>query len=278
MEIKKILWQGKNSTRNAFKAALWYTKRKAKVVSRKLFPYKVKNSYTFAILCIKKEAYTDLVVKQANSLHFFNPTHSFIIYTDTICKNFLDQKIGQFDYPEKITIKDAFGVASKPWTYYKMEMRIENSLNGGVDIDSDMFWYGDPELDRSRPLMFAPAFIFKENKVQSDLIMKVFNKPAWLEFTHYVSAFVSIPPKFMTDKLAADSRRYVHMMLEHPLEFITDKNDKDEIRRVSEEIAICFALQDNYPGLTKSLKLDGGKKNKDLLQPIYYGSENRIIT
>lgn len=253
-------------------------KRKSKVIYRKLVPFIPSNSYTFAILCIKKEAYVDLVIRQANSLHYYNPTHKFVVYTDNICSEVLEKNRSLFDYPNQITIKNAFENPTQSWTYYKMEMRIENSRLGGIDIDADMVWHGDPVIDRTRPIMFAPAFVFKDNEIQSEMILKLFGKPEWLPYTHFVSAFVSIPPEFMTEKLAKDAREYVKIMLEHPLDFISEQAVKNSIRRTSEEIAICLALQSNFPSLTIPLKKDGNKKNRELLEPIYYGCENEVIS
>lgn len=256
----------------------WYIQRISKVIWRKYFPHNTTHVYTFAALCVKKIEYCELIIRQANSLHYFNPHHIFVIYADTICKNRLESKKHRFDYPKQITIKDRFGTATRSWTHYKMEMRIENSRLGGIDIDADMIWHSDPIIDRSRPIMFAPAFIFKENKTQSDLIINLFKKPAWLEYTHFVSAFVSIPSQFMTDKLAQDARNYVKMILDDPLTFIEDQDSRDELKRVSEEMAICFALQSNYPGAIRALKADGNKKNKEVLETIYYGCEQKIIS
>lgn len=236
-----------------------------------------KEPYMFAILCIKKSIYADLVVRQANSLHYFNPTHTFVVYADDICADALEKNRGKFDYPNQITVKRAFGVATLPWQIYKINMRIENARLGGIDIDADMVWHDDPVIDRTRPVMFAPARIFNENPAETAVILQIFKKPEWLSFTHFVSAFVSIPPKFMTEKLGEDARYCVKMMLENPLTFVPEQSERDEIHRCSEEIGICFALQSNYPGLTQPFKRDGGRKNKQVLEPIYYGSENRVI-
>lgn len=275
--LRHYIWTLRKNLLSNLKKAMLIIKRKSKVIYRKLVPFIPSNSYTFAILCIKKEAYVDLVIRQANSLHYYNPTHKFVVYTDNICSEVLEKNRSLFDYPNQITIKNAFENPTQSWTYYKMEMRIENSRLGGIDIDADMVWHGDPVIDRTRPIMFAPVFVFSEYKPQKDLILEIFRKPEWVAFTHFVSAFVSIPPEFMTNQLENDARMYVKMILDNPLTFMSNQSDRDETYRVSEEISICLALQSNYPGLTKSLKIDGNKKDKYLLEPIYYGCENKIV-
>ena len=275
-KLQHILWLTRRTITRFVQKSSWYVRRKSLVIVRKMIGSKKKNRYSFAILCIKKEAYAELVVRQANSLHYFNPTHTFTVYADQVCAAALKKMLPLFDYPDQITIKDAFGIATKPWTHYKMKMRIEVSRAGGVDIDADMVWHGDPVLDRSRPLMFAPARLFKEHRAESAVITQLFKKPEWLEYTHFISAFVSIPPKFMTEAFANDAQRFVDMILDNPLDFIATEEERGELRRVSEEISICFALQTHYPGLTAPLKKDGGRKNKELVEPIYYGVENRV--
>ena len=49
------------------------------------------------------------------------------------------------------------------------------------------------------------------------------------------------------------------------------------MRRLSEELAVSFAIQINYPNDIFTLKTEDGPKNKNILQSMYYGCANRII-
>lgn len=282
-QIKKLL---PSSVKNILKyltklcrQQINWLQRKLRKVYRLFFKNNsVNTSYNFAILCIKKTVYADMVIANINSLHYLNPNHTATIYCDTVCFNYLSKRKNKFDYFEKVFLKDSYGVAIKPWQHYKIEVHIEASRNNQIDTDADGIWHDDPIIDREKITMLAMAYRMKEVPQDVNLIEKIFSKKEWLEFRHCVAAFVSMPARYMTDKVSSDMRYLNEFIFNHPLDFLSTEIEKNTIRRLSEEYAVNFAIQSNYSQeLLVTLKDEDGPGSKKSLQSLYYGCMNKII-
>ena len=83
--VKKILKKGIN----LYLRTLFYFKRKAWKIVNSLNAKKRLSPLSFAILCVKKTAYCDMTIDNANSLHILNPNHDFTIYCDDKCFDYL---------------------------------------------------------------------------------------------------------------------------------------------------------------------------------------------
>ncbi len=256
-----------------------FIRRKKGVLMHKLLPNKKYiNSYTLAILCIKKTDYADMAIVNANSLLSLNPTHSFVFYCDTICAKYLEKNKNKFDYPNKIIILDKYGNPTKAWQYYKIEVHIEASRNDQVDTDADGIWYDDLVLNRSKITMLAKAHNFSERPNEVDTLKNLFpNNLNWITFRHCVAAFVSMPSQFMNQKVADDMRRINDTIFSSPMNFLAQEKDRGDAKRLSEEFAVNLAIQSNYPQedlIVLKNKEEWG--NKNILQSLYYGCDNRI--
>lgn len=252
-------------------------RRKGKI-SNRLFPNKNSNSYTFAMLCIKKTVYADMAIININSLLALNPKHRFILYCDTICAEYLNSRKNKLDYPNSVIIIDKYGVATKAWQYYKIEVHIEAAQNNQVDTDADGVWHADPILDRNKITMLAHAhnFIDKPNEVLT-LTNLFSDKKEYLTYRHCVAAFVSMPSQFMNEKVASDMRNVNDKIFSSKLEFLATEKERGEAQRLSEEFAVNLAIQSNYSQENLVvLKAEDGWGNKNILQSLYYGCGNQV--
>lgn len=274
LKIKHIIWQIYNGRKSA-KNFLFrkYKKAKRSFINNEKF----KNSYTFAITCVKRDVYVKLIIKHINSLHYINPTHKFIIYCDNRCYNKILIKKKWLDYPAQTEFKNIYGMGEKPWQYYKIETVIDAGKNSFISVDADEIWYGDPEISNNKITFLVASAKFSNNTSENLLIEKLYKKE-WTEFYHYNTGFLSIPSRFMTDKVADDIRNLFSKLFTNDLAFISDKNGAMESHRISEEIAINLAIQSNYlsDNIT-SLKNIDGPKNTNVIQSLYYGCNNRIL-
>lgn len=252
-------------------------KRKLRKYQR-IFSPVVTGGYMFAILCVKKTVYADMVIENINSLHYLNPNHKVSIYCDTLCAEHLNSKKSKFNYSNNVAIRDTYGVADKPWQIYKIETLIDASKQSAILTDADGIWHEDPVVDKERVTLLVVAYKLSENENEKFLVEQVFRKPEWAEFNHYVTGFVSIPPRFMTDKLAQDMLGYNDEIYRSPLNFMAEGNAKNGLRRLSEELSINLALQSNFPTETiATLKTEDGPGNQQSLQSLYYGCCNNVI-
>lgn len=259
------------------KMRLYLRRRRGKFIN-KILNRKFDNSYTFCILCIKKTEYADMAIDNINSLLSLNPTHNFILYCDSICAQYLKQNKNRLDYLDKVVILDRYGLTVKAWQYYKIEVHIEAAQNNHIDTDADGIWHHDPILDRSKITMLAKAHDFRDIPNEITILGNLFpNNSDWLTFRHCVAAFVSMPSKFMNQKVANDMRRINDMIFTNPLRFLKNDKERGDARRLSEEFAVNLAIQSNYPPeKLVVLKSKDGWGNKKLLQSLYYGCGNQI--
>ncbi len=253
-------------------------RRKTHKYIRTFVPARRDTSYSFAILCIKKTEYAKMAITNINSLHVLNPTHAFILYCDTISAEYINSRKKEIDYPDKVSILDKFGIATKAWQYYKIEVHIEASREGYIDTDADGLWHSDPILDRSKITMLAHAHNFADKPNEVSTITHLFpDRIDYLKFRHCVAAFVSMPSKFMTAKLASDMREINNKIFMSPLDFLPNDKERGEAKRLSEEFAVNLAIQGNYPQKDLVvLKAEDGWGNKNILQSLYYGAGNRV--
>lgn len=275
-KIPKPLKIFAKSILNFFTTSFNYFKRK---IRKRYQPFShiAAENYNFAILCIKKTIYAKMVIENINSLHYLNPNHKITLYCDTLCAEYLQAKKNKFNYLSMVDIKNTCNDADKPWQYYKVDTLIQASKHDGILIDADSIWHDNPLIDREKITFLVMAYKIKENKNEKFIAEKVLGKPEWVEFNHYVTGFVSIPSRFMTDKLAQDMRDYNDIIFRHPLDFVIEKNAWNGLRRLSEELAVNIAVQSNYPSeLITIINTIDGPENKKLLQPLYYGCLNQI--
>jgi hypothetical protein len=259
-----------------FKTSSTSVERKLRKYHRVYKPV-VTEGYIFAVLCVKKNVYADMVIENINSLHYLNPNHKVIIYCDTQCAQHLNQKKGKFNYLKNVVIQDNYGVADKPWQYYKIETLIDASKHNMILNDADSIWHDDPLFDKEKITLLVAANKIIENENEILLVEKLFMQADWVEFYHYVTGFVYIPSCFMTDKLAQDMRDYNDAIFCSSLNFIDDASAKNGLRRLSEELSINLALQSNFPTeIIVTLKKEDGPGNQQSLQSLYYGCCNNV--
>jgi hypothetical protein len=241
------------------------------------YPTKIKTAYSFAILCIKKTAYADMIFYNVNSLHFINPHHKINIYCDKICYEYIINNKNNFNYLEKIKIINHFSDTSKAWQYYKIEVHILASKNDQIDTDADEIWHKDPLINTEKITTFLKQRKMSDSKIDTAVIKNIFAKNDWIKFNHYVASFVSIPSKFMTKKIEDDMRKINDIIFTNNLNFIENQDDKVDTKRLSEQYAVNFALQSNCPqNIFRTLE-SGGLESKETLEALSYGYLNNVI-
>jgi len=190
----------------------------------------------------------------------------------------LNTKINKFHYLDNVTIINTYQNSVKPWQYYKIETLIVASRQGAILTDADGIWHDDPIIDMDKITLLVENKKIKDSDKEVLLVENVFMKSEWLDFSHYVTGFVYIPSYYMTEKVVADLRINNDIIHSNHLNFIIDVNERDSLRRLSEELSINFTLQSNYPSiLFETLKKDDGPGSKTSLQSLYYGCFNNVI-
>lgn len=267
--LKKTLRHGVTTTERFFDKIKFGSKRLWRI-----FFKDNRSGYSFAILCVKKTVYADLAIDNINSLHYLNPNHIVYIYCDNVCFDYLTKK-NRLWYKDGVVLKNSYAVAERPWQYYKIETIIRASQNDQILIDADSVWHNDLVIDQNKVTILALAYKIKDLKNETLLMKEVFGKIDWQEFDHCVSAFVSIPKKFMTRKIEDDLRHFNDTIFTNSLDFIENPGDRESLRRLSEELAVNLALQTNLPPeMITTLKKSGDPGDKKTLQSLYYGCLN----
>ncbi len=267
--IKKILPAGiKNFLKGVisfFRASVDLIKRRKRRFLR-TFSKNSEAGYSFAILAVKKTAYIDMAIDNINSLHYINPNHHVTLYCDTACLEYVSGKKDKLDYPQKVAIIDSYGKEDRPWQESKIDTLIDASRKGMILTDADGIWHEDPIVDPEKITMLVIVNKIKEKVDELQLVETLFKKE-WGDFTHYVTGFVSIPSRLMTEEVAADMRSF------NALIFTEGKG----LKRLSEELSINLALQSHYPAeLFSTLKDEDGPGSTSSLQSLYYGCLNEI--
>ncbi len=261
----------------------WYTHRKIRRSYRLLRRQFSKNKssttdqYDFAIVCVKRPVYVQMAVDNINSLHFLNENHRLTIYCDQICLEEFSRIRHLLDYPEKVRALDFFGKAEKPWQHYKIEALITASKSNQILVDADSFWYHEPQINRKVITMLVLAYEIKSNPTESLVIGQLFKDCSTIKLNHYVSGFVSIPPQLMDSKLENNLRRYVTALLDNPLDFLGE-SDRQNIRRLAEELAVNISIQIDHLEEIRTLKSNDGPKYRKIIQSLYYGCANQIVS
>jgi len=266
--------------KNPIKNVISFCKRKLKKLFRYFFKPASPVSYTFVILCVKKSVYIDLAIQNINSLHYFNPTHIFILNCDQICFEEFEKKKYKLDYLNQVSVEAVFSNDPEfPWQLYKIESIIWASQKNYILTDADGIWYRDLQIDFSKITLEVFSRNFKDNENESKIMKYCFGNTEWENFQHYVTGFVSIPSRFMNQEIAQDIRHYTTELLNCSFNFFENPKDKDVWRRISEQIAVNIALQKRYSKETfATLKEHDGPWDKSILQSLYYGCSNNVVT
>lgn len=238
---------------------------------------KKNQSYTFAILCVKRVEYLTLAIDNINSLHYYNPTHSFVLYMDDTCFRQFKKMSHLLHYPTNVSATRFVNNPKQAWTLSKVDVLIKASLRNQILTDADGIWRSDICINREKILFLVKVGAFSKNRSEKMLLEKVLKKPEWCVFTHYVTGFVSIPKKFMTKRLIQDCREITADILTKKFPSML-QGEAQSLRRLAEEIGVCLAVQKNYPRSTiMTLKTTDGPGSREMLQSLYYGCSNKII-
>lgn len=257
---------------------IWKIKRKVRQILRLFGLYGKDNTCNFSMVVVKRLPYVNMAIGNINSLHYQNHRHNIEIYADSLCANELRHLKNKFDYPQQVIVTDEFSDGAKPWQYYKIEAIIKSAKKNQILIDADGIWHQDPIVDRNKITFQVSPLKVKEKKEEFEVVKKIFNKPEWGEFRYYTSAFVSIPSKHMSADVEEKTREYLNILFNHGYDFLDSQEERDQQKRQSEQFAINLALLTAYPAeLFSVLKTEDGPKNKDFVQPLYYGTTNKII-
>jgi len=275
--LKKRLGKIKRSIKQSSKLSFFYLRRKCRKSMRTLLFVRAAtiNNYTFVIICVKKTEYVDMAIDNANSLHFINSGHRFMIYADTVCNEAFRKLRHKLDYPSQMICTDIFGTALRPWQYYKLEALIDASRKGYILTDADEIWHHDPVINMEHVVMLVLSNPIKQNPVENSVALRLFADHNAVESKHYCTGFVYIPPRYMTEALANDMRKCVDILRTDPLDFLED-DKRIAIRRLADELGMNIALQHDYKGVIDTLKQSDGPKDRNILQSIYYGCKNGI--
>jgi hypothetical protein len=175
-----------------------------------------------------------------------------------------------------VITNDVFGIGNLPWQKYKIETLIDASKKDYILTDADGIWHEEPEIISDKINILTLAYKVGDNKNEKLLIEKLFNKPEWSNFGHYVTGFVYIPASFMTVELQKKMRDFVSKILDSDLNFM-ELSNVSGTKRIAEELAVNFAIQSLYTNnFIVTLKQKDGPGSNEKLQSLYYGCTNNI--
>ena len=151
------------------------------------------------------------------------------------------------------------------------------SRQNAILTDADGIWHEEPVINRDAITLLVLAHKISENLDEKKLITYEFGMAEWENLNHYVTGFISIPSRFMNEKLANEMRKYNNKIFTSQLNFIDNAESKDRLRRLSEELAINIALQSNFSKEEfLTLKNEDGPGSQKSLQSLYYGCCNNV--
>ena len=167
--------------------------------------------------------------------------------------------------------------AREPWQIYKIDTLIEASKKNQILTDADGIWHSEPKIDPEKITLLVVAYDISSNKNECLLIENVFNKKDWVNFKHYVTGFVSIPSKFMTVELEKNMKEYTRLIFTATMDFVSGADEQNGLRRLAEELAVNFAIQELYKSSEiQTLKDVDGPDSRSSLQSLYYGCLHQI--
>lgn len=259
---------------------LWRFKQLSKKLQRRIWgPHPLSHSYRFCVLTVKRPAYVDLTIAQINSLHFYNPYHVFDIICDDVCFQYLQANRSRLDYPDRVIFVPLAVKKNQSWQQSKIETLLYAIKRDAILIDADMYWYGEPLIRQWQALLFTKAYTIKDQMAEKKLVRAVFNHPEWAEFAHYVTALVYLPYSLYSHALETQLKSTTQKLVAEPYTFLPKAADREALRRLSEEIAINLVFQTTLrPDEITTLKTSDGPGNKELVQALYYGCMNQVIT
>lgn len=267
-----------NKIEALLKPSTWYMKRRLTKLFRKVLKSKHTNSYEFAIVCVKREPYVMMTINNINSLHYINPNHKFTVYCDNMCHNLLVKEWPQLDYPENVYLNCRFVDKAQPWQYSKVDTLVEAARNGKILIDADGFWHNDPIINKEKITFQVSENTIREKPEESLIVKNIFKSSTWLDYRYYTSAFVYIPKNFLTQEIVDKIYEYLDILFHNKYEFLSSQEKRDAQKRQSEQFAINLALLTHYPkDVFAVLKQSDGTKDKNIIQPLYYGCANEIL-
>lgn len=263
---------------NSIEKLYYFFDRKITKYMRKVYQKKYVHSYHFVVVTIKRTAYVDLAIKNINSLHCINPTHHVEIHCDDVCLAYLENNKHTFDYPQQVDFINMHEQAEKPWQYYKLRSIVRASKEGKILFDADGYWHDDPIIDMDYlMLLTCEPQKMEEKEGQKKLVHDILDKKPWGLYGHYVTGFVYIPDRLM---IAGFEKHLFDIWTDIFDADLTSLGSEEElnIRRISEELAVNFALQSMYPEeKVNVLKEKDGLDHKYMLESFYYGCGKGIL-
>ncbi len=273
-KIRNKIWETKIKT----KQLPYFIKRKYRKIKRFFLKEDYNQHYNFAISCTKRTAYAGMAIKNINSMHYMNPRSKFFIYCDDVCLNYLNDKKIWIDYPQKVEFIHIETAENKSWQEYKTEMLLDASKKDLVCVDADAIWHEEPKLNRDKITFLLVSRKMKDKDGERFLMRDFFKNEKWNDLIHYTTGFLSLPAKFVTPKFEEDCNKYLKIILNEKFESL-NQEERDSLHRLAEQIALNIATQINYaPDKITTLKApNGGPKDTNILQSLYYGCANQIL-
>jgi hypothetical protein len=261
--VKSLLRPAYHFLRGRLSQFIFFCRRTARKVRRRGTSYPVKAR--IHVLCVKRRAYARLVVNNVNSLHYISPGYQFVIVADDACQSAFSRMLFKFDYPSMVQVVNRFGSAKDPWQFQKLSCLFEASRAGAILVDADTLWHDEPSVDPEKVTILVKAYDFQDNDAEKKFLLENGMARA-LTWPHYVSGFVSLPPRFFSEELARLSVEWTKKAFSDP-----------GVKRISEEIGVNLALQTLVPReAIVTLKATDGPNDRNVMQSLYYGCVHNI--
>ena len=277
--LSNISWVVKlKKQMDAGEFALWRAKQIMRRWLRKnVCPSPLSHSYRFFILCVKRTEYIDFAINQINSLHYYSPYHVFDILCDDKCLKYFTSQRHKLDYPVNTRAISLVNNTKGIWQQYKIQTLLLAIQSDGILIDADMFWYSNPMIPQWQALFFAKAYLIKDLPVEKELVNTVFHHPEWSKFAHYTTGVVYLPYILFSGKLKKELLHFVSLQTKSSYSFLKSQEEKDNLRRLIDEMAINLAFQSVLkPEQITTLKGTDSPGDRNIVLSLYYGSMNKV--
>lgn len=258
---------------------IWRCKHVCTKWKRRSTLHPISHSYRFCILCVKRIEYVDMAIDQINSLHYYNPYHVFDILCDRKCMTYMQTRLYGLDYPANTLLVPFVEKISGPWQQYKIQALLYAIKRDGVLVDADMFWYTDPLVRQWQALFFSKAYHFKDQSAEQLLVSEVFEHAEWGEYPHFTTGIMYLPYCLYSKQLKNTLLHFSRKLLNHPYTFLENEEQRNNLRRLSDELAINLAFQTNLnERQITTLKEKDSPGDRRVVLSLYYGSMNRIMS
>jgi len=237
--------------------------------------FRPRQGLDIAMLCIRKPVYVDMALSSINSLHYRNPACRVLLHLDGDCFESYTAKAKGLDYPDRVHPVLVNDDKAAPWQFTKLDVVLAVSAQGIPFVDADSRWHRDPEplIRHDHAMFLVKVNRIREIGLERLLVEEGLGRPAWVDFIHFNTGFISIPKDLYSEDFSNGCRSLCRKIHEATRDGRFDERQRQLLNHTSEELSLSLVSQDVIGGAyISTLKEVDGPGNRDRLESYYYGA------